>query len=103
MTYAVTMDVPGLAAEQYDAVHRALLERARGTVLDGLLLHLAWPDGDGMRVVEVWRSQEDSDRYGRELLGPVIGEVFGEQAPPQVEPVPVDVRGLVVPPAGVTI
>ena len=103
MTYAVTMDVPGLPAETYDAVHRALLERTRGTGLDGLLVHLAWPTADGMRVVEVWRSREDSDRYGRELLGPVIGEVLGVEDPPQVEPVPFDVRGLVVPPGGVTI
>ena len=100
MTWAVTMDVPGLPAEVYDDVHRRLLRRTQGTVIDGLLVHLARQTADGMQVVEVWRSREDFERYGREVVGPVVSEVLGgAQHPPEVV-TPFDVRGLVVPPGG---
>ncbi len=101
MTWAVTTDVPGLPAELYDAVHRALLERTAGDV-DGLLVHLARQTPEGMQVIEVWRSREDYERYGREVVGPVVQEVLGGPAPAH-EPIPFEVRGLVVPPGGVTI
>lgn len=101
MTYAVTMDVPELAVQAYDEVHRRLLERTGGRV-DGLLVHLARQSGDGIEVIEVWRSREDFERAGREVVGPVVAEVVGgAQHPPEVV-TPFDVRGLVVPAGGVT-
>ncbi|MGY1770787.1 hypothetical protein [Blastococcus sp. SYSU D00813] len=102
MTYAVTTHVPGPALQVYDEVHRRRLERTAGRV-EGLLVHLARRSGDGVEVIEVWRSQEEFERAGRELVGPVVAEVLaGAEAPPAVV-TPFDVRGLVVPAGGVTV
>ncbi|MGY1740039.1 MULTISPECIES: hypothetical protein [unclassified Blastococcus] len=102
MTYAVTTDAPGLPAEVYDDVHRRMLERF-GDSLDGLLMHLARQTADGMQVIEVWRSQEDYERAGREIVGPVVAEVLAGAQPPEVVVTPFEVRGLVLPAAGVTV
>jgi hypothetical protein len=102
MTWAVTLDLPGLPVEGYDAVHRALLERTGG-VVDGLLVHLARRTTGGMQVIEVWRSQEDFERYDRDVVRPLAGELLGGAEPPQPVAVPFEVRGLVVPAGGVTI
>ena len=102
MTYAVTTDVPGLPAQVYDDVHRRMLERSGGA-FDGLLVHLARQTADGMQVIEVWRSREDYERAGREVVGPVVAEVLAGAAHPEEVVTPFDVRGLVVPAGGVTI
>ena len=99
MTWAGTMDV-AVPVELYDAVHRVLLERTGG-VVDGLLVHLARQTGDGFQVVEVWESREDFERYSAEVVGPVATEVLqGRPRRPTVV-TPFDVRGLVLPRAGV--
>ena len=101
MTWAVTMDVAE-PVELYDAVHRALLDRTGG-VVDGLLVHLARQIGDGFQVVEVWESREDFERYSAEVVGPVATEVLqGRPRRPTVV-TPFDVRGLVLPRAGVAV
>jgi hypothetical protein len=101
MTWSVGTDVSA-PVELYDVAHRLLLERTGG-VVDGRLVHLAWPTADGMRVVEVWESREQYDRYGREVVEPVVTEVLaGRPYPPEVA-TPFDLRGLVVPVGGVTL
>ncbi len=101
MTWAVATDVSA-PVESYDAVHRALLERTGG-VVDGRLVHLAWPTADGVRVVEVWGSRETYDRYGREVVGPVVAEVLaGRPHPPEVV-TGFGIRGLVVPAGGAVV
>ncbi len=101
MTWAVATDVSA-PVELYDAVHRALLERTGG-VVDGRLVHLAWPTADGIRVVEVWGSREAYDRYGREVVGPMVAEVLaGRPHPPEVV-TGLEIRGLVVPAGGVVV
>ncbi|MGY1744999.1 hypothetical protein [Blastococcus sp. SYSU D00695] len=102
MTYAVTTDVPGLPAEVYDDVHRRMLARA-GASLDGLLVHLARQTPDGMQVIEVWRSREDYERAGREVVGPVVAEVLAGAEHPAEVVTPFDVRGLVLPVGGVVV
>jgi hypothetical protein len=101
MTWAVTTDVTE-PLELYDAAHRALLARTGG-VVDGRLVHVARPIADGFQVVEVWESREAYERYGREVVGPVIARVLaGRPHPPEVV-TPFDVLGLVVPAGGVTL
>jgi len=101
MTWAVTMDVSA-PAEFYDTAHRALVERTGGAV-DGRLVHLAWPTADGVRVVEVWESREDFERYGREVVGPVVAEVLAGRPHPAEVVTGFEIRGLVVPAGGVVV
>ncbi|MGY1650826.1 hypothetical protein [Geodermatophilus sp. SYSU D01119] len=101
MTFAVTMDVAE-PVELYDAVHRALLERTGG-VVDGLLVHLARATDAGFQVVEVWESREDFERVSAQVVGPAAAEVL--QGRPRTPTVltEFEVRGLVLPRAGVTV
>ena len=99
MIWAVTEDVSA-PVELYDTAHRLVLERTGGA-FDGRLVHLAWQTADGLRVIEVWDSREQYDRYGREVIGPLVAEILaGRPHPPEVV-TRFDVRGLVVPTGGV--
>ncbi|MGY1681125.1 hypothetical protein [Geodermatophilus sp. SYSU D01176] len=107
MIWAVTEDVSPPAEPYdlvglYDTVHRLLLERTGGA-FDGRLVHLTWPTADGLRVIEVWESREQYDRYGREDIGPLVAEVLAGRPWPTVVVTPFDVRGLVVPTGGVVV
>ncbi len=104
MVYGVTAHVPA-PIELYDKIHRALLERT-GTDVDGLLLHLGHATPEGFDVVEVWESREDHDRYDRELVGPLLAELMGPDAPPMAaaqQQDELEVRGLVIPRGGISL
>ena len=100
MTWGVTIDVSA-PVEVYDAVHAATLERV-GAAVDGLLLHLARPTEGGFRVIDVWDSREDSDPYYQEVVMPLVVAASGGRAP-AVSITEFEVRGLVLPRAGVTV
>jgi hypothetical protein len=102
MTWGVTVDVAA-PVEMYDAVHAALLERV-GPSVEGLLLHVARETGDGFQVIEVWESQADYDHYAEDVLAPLLAELSGGRASPgnQTER-PFEVRGLVLPRAGIAV
>jgi hypothetical protein len=101
MTFGVTVDVAA-PIELYDALH-ALLERTGGVVPE-LLVHIARETGDGFQVTEVWESQAAYDRYATDVLAPVLTELSGGRATPgdQTER-PFEVRGLVLPRAGIAV
>ena len=101
MTLGVMIDVSA-PVETYDAMHAALLERI-GTAVDGLLVHLTRQTADGFQVIEVWESREEFERQTRELLGPVFADVLRGQAPPAQVVTEFDVRGLVLPRAGIAV
>jgi hypothetical protein len=65
MTYAFTYDVP-ISAEIYARI-RAGLGPQRPP---GLIAHLAWRTGAGLRYVEVWRSKDDFEAFAESRLHP---------------------------------
>jgi hypothetical protein len=101
--YAVTIDVPEpWPIELYDSFVGKMLERTGG-VVDGLLVQFARRTGAGFQVVEVWASHDDFERYGREVAEPVAADVLqGRPHPPEVA-TEFEVRGLVVPGAGLHV
>lgn len=101
MTLGVITDVSA-PVEVYDAVHAAMLERT-GPAVDGLLVHLVRPTADGFQAIEVWESREDYERGNREVVGPVFAEVLRGQAPPPSVVTEFEVRGLVLPQAGLAV
>lgn len=89
--YAFTQDVP------IDAAFYQRITDGLGRDLPaGLLVHLAVerPEG-GLRYYDVWRSEEDFHRFREERLHPVVhgllGEIFGDQLPPEPPHVPLPV------------
>jgi hypothetical protein len=58
----------------------------------GLIVHVAEPHGDGgVRIVDVWDSQADYERFRDERLVPAVRRVVGEEAFAQAPPVRLDV------------
>jgi hypothetical protein len=46
---------------------------------DGLILHSASEVDGKLKIVDIWESSEQAERFGQERLGPAIAEVAGEQ------------------------
>lgn len=62
MPILMTGEAQGLTAETY--LHMFNLLAPAMKAAPGFILHTAHPlEGGGFRVVEVWRSKEDSDRF----------------------------------------
>jgi hypothetical protein len=103
MAYGVVYNVPA-PVEMYDAVHAKVLEQGGGSV-QGLLCHLARATADGFQVVEIWENKELCDRYNADIVDPAIARAQGDRVgPPRAQVAEeFDVRGLVIPAAGVTI
>jgi hypothetical protein len=91
MPYAFTQDVPIDAA-----FYKRITDGLGDDPPKGLISHIAVerPEG-GLRYIDVWESEEDCDRFGEERLHPVVhpllGEVFGDQLPPEPERTPLSV------------
>jgi hypothetical protein len=58
MTYAVVSDIPA-TWETYEPLRDALTS----SVPSGLLLHVAGPTDEGYRVIDVWATREDWERF----------------------------------------
>ena len=99
MTYGIVVRVPA-PVEMYDRLHAELV-RTTTEPVEGLLLHIGRPTGTGFEVIEVWESKEQCDYYNRELVGPVMARFAGGEVPPQRPDLEeFEVRGLVLPSAG---
>ena len=83
MAVAVIMDLAGATLEQYDQITKKLGLTHGGQAAPGELFHWAALTDDGLRVVEVWDSQEQFDAWAQQRIGPASAEV-GIPAPPQV-------------------
>jgi hypothetical protein len=101
MTLGVITEVSA-PAETYDALHAAMLGRM-GPSVDGLLLHMARATADGFQVIDVWESREAYERGIREVVGPVSQEVLGGRGRPASTVTEFEVRGLVLPRAGIAV
>jgi hypothetical protein len=97
------MDFPAPIA-MYDAAHAEVVGKV-GASVDGLLLHLGRPTRQGFQVVEVWESASDFHRYNEEVVGPILAQLSDGQPPSLGEATTeeFEVRGLVIPRAGVVV
>jgi quinol monooxygenase YgiN len=69
----------GIGPEQYERVNEKL--NAQGDQPTGLIFHAAGQGEDGRwRIIEVWESRADFDRFNEERLTPAIAEVSGVPA-----------------------
>lgn len=85
MTYAFTQDVPIDAA-----FYQRIVDGLGPDAPHGLIVHIATElPGGGLRYVDVWASEQDWDRFAEARLHPVVhglmGEVFGDDLPPEPE------------------
>ncbi|MEA2330677.1 MAG: hypothetical protein QOH58_815 [Thermoleophilaceae bacterium] len=80
MTVAMLVDNPAVSQEQYDKVREHLgLDAPAGGIV-----HIAGPSPNGgWRVIEVWESEDDAERFFQERLRPAFEAVGISGPPPQ--------------------
>jgi hypothetical protein len=83
MAVVVTIEF-GASVEEYDAVNEKLDPRSNPPA--GLIIHTGSVTDSGIRVVDVWESEQQFMDFREQRLGPAVGEVMGENAgPPNVQ------------------
>jgi hypothetical protein len=81
MSVVVSVVAPEINAEMYEAVTAKVMPGDQ--LPDQCHLHIAGPVEQGWRVITVWSSREDFDRFRNEKLLPAIQELAGDAAPPR--------------------
>ena len=75
MPVAVEMNFRGATMDQYDQVIQKMGLRQGGPMPQGGLSHWVAKTDDGIRVVDVWETRKDFDRFAQEQIGPYTREV----------------------------
>jgi hypothetical protein len=78
VTYAYVQDVAS-SWDQYERITAPLVNPPP----KGLVVHLAGPTDEGVRIIDVWESEEAWERFRAERLAPAIAALGG---PPRLEP-----------------
>ena len=84
--------------EMYDKVSAKL--DTEGNPPDGLIVHTASEVDGKLKIVDIWESEEQAERFGQERLGPAIMEIAGDQVggPPEPDQIQVyEIKNLVQP------
>ena len=76
MAYAYVHDVAS-SWTQYERVAASLIDPAPA----GLILHLAGPTDEGVRIIDVWESEDAWERFQVESLGPAVAALGGPSRP----------------------
>jgi hypothetical protein len=78
---AVEMNFPGATLDQYDQVIKKMGLTPAGATPPGAISHWIAKTDDGLRVVDVWESREQFDRYAEEKIRPYTREAGFTEAP----------------------
>jgi len=90
MAIGVLFEFPGVTQTQYDDVLKRLtggrmLKALSDWPVKGVLAHVAGPTPNGWRVVDVWESEADLQKFATVLM-PVLQAAGFPNVPPQVFP-----------------
>ncbi len=83
MAWGFISELP-ISLEQYDQVDKEI-----GEDPTGLILHTASKSDNGVRIVDVWESEDAYRRFESETLMPAVGRA-GVPPPPGDPPKPVE-------------
>ena len=70
MAVLVTQELPGVSQKLYDGVNEKINAVAGPPA--GLIVHASGPADGGWRIVDVWESAEDFERFREERLRPAV-------------------------------
>jgi hypothetical protein len=83
MAVAIEMDFKGATLEQYDEVLKLMgLDDPNAPPPDGAIFHWVAKTADGIKVVDVWETREQYDKFAQEQIGP-YSQQAGIPAPPE--------------------
>ena len=75
MAVAVQMDFDGATLAQYDQVCQKMGLTPTGPGPAGAISHFATMTDKGLRVVDVWQTREQFEKFAQEQIGPYSQEV----------------------------
>ncbi|HZO48826.1 MAG TPA: hypothetical protein VFB26_01660 [Gaiellaceae bacterium] len=78
---AVEMSFGGATLAQYDQILEQMGLSPGGAVPRGAISHWVAKTDDGLRVVDVWETKEQFDRFAREKIGPLSKQAGIEHEP----------------------
>jgi len=82
MAIVMSMHWPEATLDQYEQARKDVAWERQ--VPAGALFHIAWSGGDGLRVIDLWSSPEDFQRFLESRLQPAIQRI-GIQGQPDVK------------------
>jgi hypothetical protein len=84
MAVAIEMNFKGATLEQYDEVIKLMgLDDPNAPTPEGAMFHWAAKTDDGIRVVDVWETKEQFDKFAQEQIGP-YSQQAGIAGPPEM-------------------
>jgi hypothetical protein len=83
MAVGVQLDFDGATLEQYDEIVGKMGFEPGGRGAPGGLFHWVAKTPNGIRVTDVWESQEQFDTFAAEQIGPIT-QAVGVPNPPSV-------------------
>jgi hypothetical protein len=81
MATVMEMRWPSISRDDYDRAREAV--NWEGNAPEGGIFHVAWFE-DGLRVLDLWESQQDFERFANERLMPTLQELGIGSEPPEV-------------------
>lgn len=89
MSVLVTVEIPGMGTDKYDAVMKEMgLNKKNAKWPKGIESHVAGMATDGLYVVDIWKSEADFKKFSEKTLGPAFGKL-GIAAEPRITVRPV--------------
>jgi len=83
MAVAIIMNIEA-TEDEYDQVNEKI--DPEGNPPEGLIIHVGSITGSGVKVIDVWESEDAFNAFRESRLGPAVAEVMGETAgPPNIE------------------
>jgi len=70
MAVAIVMDFPGATLDQYDAVIELMGLEPEGPPPEHAIFHFVVGTDDGIRVIDVWETKEQFEKFADEQIGP---------------------------------
>jgi hypothetical protein len=75
MAIGVQLEFSGATLDQYDRVIQKMGFTPGGSGAPGGLFHWVTKTADGFRVIDVWESRQQFERFSKEKIGPLAAEV----------------------------
>ena len=80
----VQLDFKGMTLEQYDEAVKRMGFSPRGAGAPGSVFHWVTKTADGVRVTDVWETQEDFEKFAQEKIGPIT-QAVGIKGQPEIQ------------------